>query len=183
MQKEDKEKPYRFLLGCYFGFPPLCIVIGLITGKAGEFFEAAILGPLMFFLFIIGRAFPLVFICRITYALFARFMAKQQRLFIFYATSILYPVNQTAMDALFPNGFSVSDRLSLPLWVVTDCVVIWFLCVFIAFIVSFPFRKKEDALQKTNGMFVKMTPFVFWAGLCFFWIFSVVFLYLGLTCL
>jgi hypothetical protein len=181
MFKKDKEKPYLFLLGCHFGIPTLRVVICCVTGVRLRDFPP--LNALILFLCNVITASPLVFICRTTYALFARFMAKQQRLFIFYATSILYPVNQTAMDALFPNGFSVSDRLSLPLWVVTDCVVIWFLCVFIAFIVSFPFRKKEDALQKTNGMFVKMTPFVFWAGLCFFWIFSVVSLYLGLTCL
>ncbi|MBR1843930.1 MAG: hypothetical protein IJ793_03620 [Opitutales bacterium] len=184
MQKEDKEKPHRLFLGCHFGFPAL-YMIGLITGfVSGEFFELEIYGPLLFFFLIFGAAFPLFVICRTTYSLSARFMAKQQRFFIFCTASIPYSVFlcrdrgivKKTVESLWES--SVGDRLPF-LFDLTGSfycyvVVIYLLSVFITFVIFFPFRKKESALQKINGIFAKITPFVFWAGWCFFLLFSAV---------
>ena len=196
MQKEDKEKPHRFLLGCHFGFPALYTAIGLLTGVVSpEFFEAAILGPLEFFFFIFGTAFPLFVIYWTTYSLSARFMAKQQRFLIFCTASIPYSVflcrgiflREEIVRSTWKSLWDsyVGDRFAFPFgsagchacWV----VVIYLLSVFITFVIFFPFRKKESALQKINGIFAKITPFVFWAGWWFFLLFFVASFLIGMS--
>lgn len=196
MQKEDKEKPHRFLLGCHFGFPALCVAIGLLTGVvSGEFFEAAILGPICFFFFVFGTAFPLFVIYWTTYSLSARFMAEQQRFLIFCTASIPYSVflcrgilfSEEIVGSTWESLWDsyVGDRLPSPLssigcyacWV----FVIYLLSVFITFVIFFPFRKKESALQKINGILAKITPFVFWAGRCVFLLFFVASFLIGMS--
>jgi hypothetical protein len=195
MQKEDKEKPHRFLLGCHFGFSALCTAIGLLTGVvSGEFFEMAILGPILFFFLIFGTAFPLFGIYWTTYSLSARFMAEQQRFLIFCTASIPYSVflcrgilfSEEIVGSTWESLWDsyVGDRLPFPLSSIGSYAcwffVIYLLSVFITFAIFFPFRKKESALQKINGILAKITPFVFRAGLCVFLLFFVASFLIGM---
>lgn len=154
--------PRLFLLGCHFGFSfwPVLFRLGPEAGELEYFIPLLVLVRSVLMLFMLH-------ICwLVTHAVSVRIMSEQRRLFVFYAAGIPY-----ATCLIFPkfleNFLSILlESMGVCFTFVAEPVFYWFLSVFVVFTVSFFF--KGNILQKINGMFAKITRFVFWAGLLFF---------------